>query len=139
MLRRIVPPADQDISAPRSTVRVFVLRAQEDWAIAGECWKLATAPGAAQSAGGLGPTFDAFAAMSRAVKPRMQKLALLLGCLGFDLVNYDRLRAASFINLAACRYFVSGKGQKLRVLSARWSGVGNRPVDGSVVRENDEL
>jgi acetate kinase len=39
------PHADQDISAPHSVVRVFVLRAQEDWAIARECWKLASPHG----------------------------------------------------------------------------------------------
>ena len=37
---------DQDISASRSTVRVFVLRAQEDWAIAMECRRIAFPPGA---------------------------------------------------------------------------------------------
>jgi acetate kinase len=31
--------ADQDISTPASKVRVLVVRAQEDWAIAKECWK----------------------------------------------------------------------------------------------------
>jgi acetate kinase len=31
---------DQDITAPDSRARVLVIRAQEDWAIAGECWKL---------------------------------------------------------------------------------------------------
>jgi|KBSMisStandDraft_5_1062788.scaffolds.fasta_scaffold12475_3 acetate kinase len=31
---------DQDISTRESQVRVLVLRAQEDWAIARECWKL---------------------------------------------------------------------------------------------------
>jgi len=35
------PHLDRDISASTSTVRVLVLRAQEDWAIAKECWKLA--------------------------------------------------------------------------------------------------
>jgi acetate kinase len=35
--------ADADISTPRSRVRVLMLRAQEDWAIARECWKLASA------------------------------------------------------------------------------------------------
>jgi acetate kinase len=35
------PSPDQDVSAPDSTVRVLVIRAQEDWAIAKECWKLA--------------------------------------------------------------------------------------------------
>jgi acetate kinase len=33
-------PSDQDIAAPNSSVRVLVIRAQEDWAIARECWKL---------------------------------------------------------------------------------------------------
>jgi hypothetical protein len=32
--------SDQDIAAPESKVRVLVVRAQEDWAIARECWKL---------------------------------------------------------------------------------------------------
>ena len=31
---------DSDISAPGSKVRVLIVRAQEDWAIAKECWKL---------------------------------------------------------------------------------------------------
>jgi acetate kinase len=35
------PLADQDIAASDSSVRVLVVRAQEDWAIARECWKLA--------------------------------------------------------------------------------------------------
>lgn len=35
------PSLDQDISTPDSRVRVLVIRAQEDWAIAAECWKLA--------------------------------------------------------------------------------------------------
>ena len=34
---------DQEISKPESTVRVFILRAQEDWAIARDCWRLMTA------------------------------------------------------------------------------------------------
>ncbi len=66
-------------------------------------------------------------------------VALFLGCLCFNLLNYDRLGAASFIDLAAGRYFVPGKRQKLRVLTTRWRGVGDRPIDGSVVRKNDEL
>jgi acetate kinase len=33
-------PADQDIAAPDSAVRVLVIHAQEDWAIARECWSL---------------------------------------------------------------------------------------------------
>lgn len=35
--------ADQDISMSESTVRVLVVRAQEDWAIARECWRLMSA------------------------------------------------------------------------------------------------
>jgi acetate kinase len=31
---------DQDIGAADSSVRVLVIRAQEDWAIATECWNL---------------------------------------------------------------------------------------------------
>jgi acetate kinase len=31
---------DADISSPDSRVKVLVIRAAEDWAIAGECWKL---------------------------------------------------------------------------------------------------
>src|SRR5579872_5014744 len=34
-------PIESDISVPSSRVRVLVLAAQEDWAIARECWKLA--------------------------------------------------------------------------------------------------
>ena len=38
-------PADTDIAAADSAIRVFVVHTQEDWAIAQECWKLAnTAP-----------------------------------------------------------------------------------------------
>ena len=35
--------ADQDISLPNSAIRVLVVRAQEDWAIAKGCWRLASA------------------------------------------------------------------------------------------------
>lgn len=34
------PSLDADVSGPGSRVRVLVIRAEEDWAIAGECWKL---------------------------------------------------------------------------------------------------
>jgi acetate kinase len=34
-------PLDWDIAAPDSTVRVLVIRTEEDWEIARECWKLA--------------------------------------------------------------------------------------------------
>jgi acetate kinase len=33
-------PVDTDISSPQSSVRILVISAQEDWAIARECWKL---------------------------------------------------------------------------------------------------
>ncbi len=42
---------DQDIATPDSPARVLVIRAQEDWAIAGECWKLMR-----PDRTGLGPT-----------------------------------------------------------------------------------
>ena len=35
------PSLDQEISTADSSVRVLVIRAEEDWAIAQECWKLA--------------------------------------------------------------------------------------------------
>ena len=38
--RNAHPSPDEDISAADWKVRVFVIRAQEDWAIAAECWKL---------------------------------------------------------------------------------------------------
>jgi acetate kinase len=31
---------DSDIAAPNSRVRVVVLRAEEDWEIARECWRM---------------------------------------------------------------------------------------------------
>lgn len=37
---------DQDISVPGSPMRVLVIRAQEDWAIAKECWRMLPANGA---------------------------------------------------------------------------------------------
>jgi acetate kinase len=37
------PSLDEDISTADSRVRVFVIRAEEDWSIAAECWKLAHA------------------------------------------------------------------------------------------------
>jgi acetate kinase len=33
-------PVDQEISFPESAVRVLIVRAQEDWAIARDCWRL---------------------------------------------------------------------------------------------------
>jgi acetate kinase len=43
--------ADQDISLSDSTVRVLVVHAQEDWAIARDCWRLASVriPGQARA------------------------------------------------------------------------------------------
>ena len=41
--------SDQDIDAPQSKVRVLVVRAQEDWAIARESWKLQSRPRVASS------------------------------------------------------------------------------------------
>ncbi len=35
-------PADQDIATADSAVRVLIIHAREDWAIARECWRLAT-------------------------------------------------------------------------------------------------
>jgi acetate kinase len=37
-------PPDGDIAAPDSAVRVLIIRAQEEWAIAKECWHLMWAP-----------------------------------------------------------------------------------------------
>src|SRR5450432_1538498 len=44
------PRSEHDISTPESKVRVFVVRAQEDWAIAMACWKLAAPSGAQRHA-----------------------------------------------------------------------------------------
>jgi acetate kinase len=41
--KNLSSPIESDISAVNSMVRVLVLAAQEDWAIARECWKLASA------------------------------------------------------------------------------------------------
>jgi len=38
------PALDQDISSADSRVRILVIRAEEDWAIASECWKLVRVP-----------------------------------------------------------------------------------------------
>ena len=43
------PHPDQDISTPSSSVRVLVVQAQEDWAIARETWKLAQLQKATQN------------------------------------------------------------------------------------------
>jgi acetate kinase len=45
------PALDADIAAADSRVRVLVIRAEEDWAIAAECWKLAQATAKSTAAG----------------------------------------------------------------------------------------
>jgi len=45
--KNLVSPVDADISAENSGVRVLVIRAQEDWAIARFCWALISANGKA--------------------------------------------------------------------------------------------
>jgi acetate kinase len=42
-VKNLASQADSDISGPDSKVRVLIVRAQEDWAIAKECWKFAAA------------------------------------------------------------------------------------------------
>jgi acetate kinase len=42
--KNLSSPMESDISTAGSTVRVLVLAAQEDWAIARECWKLSRPP-----------------------------------------------------------------------------------------------
>src|SRR5881409_4054540 len=46
--RNARPSPDEDIAASDSPVRVLVIRAQEDWAIARECWKLTSTGKASQ-------------------------------------------------------------------------------------------
>jgi len=41
--KNFTKPRDTDISSPDSSVRILVIRAQEDWAIARECWQLTSA------------------------------------------------------------------------------------------------
>ena len=41
--KNVQPSADQDISLSDSAVRVLIVRAQEDWAIARDCWRLVSA------------------------------------------------------------------------------------------------
>jgi acetate kinase len=43
------PPQDADISVPDSNLPVLVIRAQEDWMIARECWRLVRTPSVAAS------------------------------------------------------------------------------------------
>ena len=44
--KNLTSRGDEEISVSASRVRVVVLKAQEDWAIAKECWKFLTGPGA---------------------------------------------------------------------------------------------
>jgi acetate kinase len=44
-------PQDQDISLPDSAVRLLIVRAQEDWAIARECWRLMSLTSLSESRG----------------------------------------------------------------------------------------
>jgi acetate kinase len=44
-------PQDQDISLPDSAVRLLIVRAQEDWAIARECWGLMSQTSLSESRG----------------------------------------------------------------------------------------
>ena len=46
--KNVQPSLDEDIAASDSAVRVLVIRAQEDWAIARECWNLARRQAATQ-------------------------------------------------------------------------------------------
>ncbi|HEY9828111.1 MAG TPA: acetate kinase [Stenomitos sp.] len=41
-LKNEAHPIDQDIAAPDSTIRIFAIHTQEDWAITKECWQLIT-------------------------------------------------------------------------------------------------
>jgi acetate kinase len=41
--RNAQSPPEQDIAEHDSNVRIFIVRAQEDWAIAKECWRIASA------------------------------------------------------------------------------------------------
>ena len=41
--KNLQSPADQEISSSDAAVRVFIVRAQEDWAIARDCWRLMSA------------------------------------------------------------------------------------------------
>jgi acetate kinase len=45
------PSLDQDVSTADLRVRVLVIRAEEDWAIARECWRLAPIPANERMAG----------------------------------------------------------------------------------------
>ena len=41
--KNLQSPTDQEISSSDAAVRVFIVRAQEDWAIARDCWRLMSA------------------------------------------------------------------------------------------------
>ena len=46
LARNAQSPLDQEISRPDSAVRILIVRAQEDWAIAKVCWRLVSAKAA---------------------------------------------------------------------------------------------
>ena len=48
--RNARPSLDADMSSPDSRVRILVIRAEEDWAIAKECWRLARVEAQARTA-----------------------------------------------------------------------------------------
>jgi acetate kinase len=48
--KNLKPSLDAEVSAAGSRVRVLVIRAQEDWAIARECWRIASARSKTQPA-----------------------------------------------------------------------------------------
>ena len=50
--KNVEPPADREISQPDSAVRIFVVCAQEEWALARDCWKLAHEKGIARPSAG---------------------------------------------------------------------------------------
>src|SRR5580704_2792058 len=64
---------------------------------------------------------------------------LFLRRLRFDLVDHDGFGTSALVDLAGHNDFFRGKRKKLGVLSARWRGGGDGPVDGAVFGEDDEL
>ncbi|MGA7921676.1 MAG: acetate kinase [Candidatus Acidiferrales bacterium] len=47
-----LPARDHEVSSAESAVRVMVIRAQEDWAIARDCWRLAAAKAGSEASAG---------------------------------------------------------------------------------------
>src|SRR5215469_16876115 len=69
----------------------------------------------------------------------MQHMSLFLGRLSFDLLNHESLGTAALVNLPARRDFVSSERQQFRILATGGCAIGNRPINRSIVSENDEL